>query len=131
MNTTLTLPRHQLDGYPDINHQTRTGQQPIFQQLPNNQDSGIQLLATALTLITSTDPHEIIQRLDRLPYAWSSYHPPRTVDNFSQPSDGVRSHFKVLAHTTGDGGCAKTIRNVVRRLCRGVKLSTVKLHLCF
>ena len=66
MNTTLVHPRHQLDGQPDVNHHTRTNLQPILHQLPNDTDSGIHLLATAPTLMTSADPHEIKQRLDRL-----------------------------------------------------------------
>ena len=34
-------------------------------------------------------------------YVCFLYHPPRTACNFSQPSEGVRSRFKVLAHSTG------------------------------
>ena len=60
-----------------------------------------------------------------VPYACISYDPPRIVHNFSQPSEGVRSNFKVLTHTTDYDVCVKIGRNVVRRRRGGVKLYTV------
>ena len=39
-----------------------------------------------------------------VPYVCFLYHPPRIAYNFSQPSDGVRSHFKVLDYAPEYGG---------------------------
>ena len=66
-----------------------------------------------------------------VPYVCFLYHPPTIAYNFSQPPEGVRSRFKVLAHSTGYGECAKPIRNVVRRLLGGEKLHAVELHLYY
>ena len=56
--------------------------------------------------------------------------PPKIAYHFSQPSEGVRPRFKVLAHSTGYGECAKPSgSNVVRQRLGGEKAYAVALHL--